>query len=349
MPHDSDRPPSARGGSGGHPTLPIAPTLALLAALGTAPHAMAAGFSCDALADHCGGTIPMRVAQAVDAACPQGVAPKVARRCAMAKLLELRPQFPSQKCYQLLRRALRLRGRSAASRYPCRTVDRDGTKCRLAKVCDGTTLPASVDQTCLHGCVDFEPTTTTSTTTPPTTSTTIRRPTSTTSTTLVQQPTKFLDPQVGPYGLAWCRYYWGACGQAAADAFCRTKRFSRAIDFARAPDIGGRAPVVTIDDGIICGWNACDGFKHVTCDGEGSRFPEPRLDSGYRLDVCHTWGTGCGWAAAHAFCKTKGYARAAHYIVAPDIGKRDAMQLIGSSEICGHPGCDGFKLVDCVK
>jgi hypothetical protein len=65
--------------------------------------------------------------------------------------------------------------------------------------------------------------------------------------------------------LDWCRDWAVGCGQEAADAYCQTKGFAQASDFAEDSDIGVSSPTRLIGTGAICDQDFCDGFQSITC------------------------------------------------------------------------------------
>jgi len=71
--------------------------------------------------------------------------------------------------------------------------------------------------------------------------------------------------------------------------------------------------------------------------------------NGDRLDWCVNWAQGCGKAAADAFCKAKGYAKATNFGMDPDIGTVQRTRLIGTGAVCDQGFCDGFTGITCTK
>ncbi|RUZ75134.1 hypothetical protein EN943_21635 [Mesorhizobium sp. M7A.F.Ca.US.006.01.1.1] len=63
----------------------------------------------------------------------------------------------------------------------------------------------------------------------------------------------------------WC-YRWSAdCGKKAADRFCSTKGFARALEFEQGENI---APTITLFDGKQCTDGKCDAFGYILCGNE---------------------------------------------------------------------------------
>jgi len=79
----------------------------------------------------------------------------------------------------------------------------------------------------------------------------------------------------------------------------------------------------------------------------GASVFEPPLSDGKRIDICLNWGSGCGQAAADAFCQTAGFARAADFTVAEDIGAESPTLVIGDGKLCTEAYCDGFAMIRC--
>jgi hypothetical protein len=153
----------------------------------------------------------------------------------------------------------------------------------------------------------------------------------------------FRNPQVDGYGLDYCREWTLNCGQAAADAFCRTKGMS-ATGFKVAEN---NQTTRVINGRHICDAEFCDRISEVTCKGvtypEGTLFANPKID-GHALDWCRDWGANCGEPAAQAFCVSKGFSTLLNYAVAFD---SPPTKVIGSGQICNETGCDRITKVIC--
>ena len=159
----------------------------------------------------------------------------------------------------------------------------------------------------------------------------------------------FNNPMQGPNRLDWCLQWGTGCGAAAANAWCVAKGFQSASDFGMASDIGAQSPTRLITTGAVCDQAFCDGFAYITCFSPTPTtvtYNKPKFN-GLRLDLCVTWGQGCGQPAADAFCQWKGHASAASYTVANDIGANAPTRLIGTSAICDQDFCDGFGKITC--
>ena len=159
----------------------------------------------------------------------------------------------------------------------------------------------------------------------------------------------FNNPMHGPNRLDWC-YNWGVgCGKQAADAWCASQGFTNAASFGIANDIGGTSPTRLMGTGAVCDQGFCDGFSQITCFKPSPtiiNYSSP-IYNGNRLDWCVNWGTGCGAAAANAFCKWKGHAQAVQFAIAHDIGAASPTRLIGTGAVCDQGFCDGFALIRC--
>lgn len=62
-----------------------------------------------------------------------------------------------------------------------------------------------------------------------------------------------------------------------------------------------------------------------------------------RLDYCREYGSGCGKAAADAFCERNGHAGASRFQIDNDIGHT----AIISGGLCNDATCDGFTKIEC--
>jgi hypothetical protein len=72
------------------------------------------------------------------------------------------------------------------------------------------------------------------------------------------------------------------------------------------------------------------------------RIDRPMVD-GVPVDWCRSFGQGCGWDGAHAFCHDRGYERALRFqIFAPG-----RTYLTGADAFCTGPTCTAFLSVTC--
>jgi hypothetical protein len=72
------------------------------------------------------------------------------------------------------------------------------------------------------------------------------------------------------------------------------------------------------------------------------RIDHPTVD-GALIDWCVTWGRGCGWDGAHAFCRERGYDHATHF----EIARPGRTFLPNGNRFCTGPDCAGFTTVIC--
>ncbi len=75
----------------------------------------------------------------------------------------------------------------------------------------------------------------------------------------------FWKPNWGGDRLDWCLNWGTGCGKPAADKFCQSKGFAKAVQFPIDPDIGLAHRTRLITTGAVCDQAFCDGFKQVTC------------------------------------------------------------------------------------
>lgn len=79
---------------------------------------------------------------------------------------------------------------------------------------------------------------------------------------------------------------------------------------------------------------------------DSQTFFKPK-QGGNRLDWCLDWANGCGAPAANAWCKAKGFDKAASFQQDPDIGSSHPTRLLSSGAVCDQENCDGFKQITC--
>lgn len=77
---------------------------------------------------------------------------------------------------------------------------------------------------------------------------------------------RFEKPMHQGYRLDWCLTWGSNCGEPAASAWCKTKKFDRANCWKPALDIGGASHTKVLQTGQICDQPSCDGFSEIVCD-----------------------------------------------------------------------------------
>lgn len=73
------------------------------------------------------------------------------------------------------------------------------------------------------------------------------------------------------------------------------------------------------------------------------RIDRPVVD-GAPIDWCQSWGRGCGWAGAHAFCQERGYPRATHF----ELYNPGRTFIVDGNEFCTGAACTAFLSVTCM-
>ncbi len=150
----------------------------------------------------------------------------------------------------------------------------------------------------------------------------------------------FNNPKVEGYGLDYCREWTQNCGWPAAHAFCKSKGYRKAIDYKWVKD---NQKTRIIHGGQVCDAQFCDRISQVVCQPKTVTFNNPKV-KGYSLDYCREWTQNCGWPAAHAFCKSKGYRKAANFRWVKDNQKT---RIINGGQVCDAPFCDRISAVVC--
>jgi hypothetical protein len=174
----------------------------------------------------------------------------------------------------------------------------------------------------------------------------------------------FENPRWFDYRLDWCLNWGTDCGQPAADNFCKRRRWTGALDFAVAPNIGASDPTMVSGNNQVCDQSGCAGFKYITCYGRipsDRIFPNPTISAisdgslrKFRLDECYTWDTGCGKRAANAYChedpvaRSRGFSKSSYYVLDAEPSNDDTL-TIGTYEICdvNDYQCYGFQMIIC--
>jgi hypothetical protein len=150
---------------------------------------------------------------------------------------------------------------------------------------------------------------------------------------------RYNNPKVKGYALDYCRRWGQDCGKPAADAYCRSKGYRRALRYRvkqNAP------PTRVFSSGKVCNAPGCDRIDWVACEADGV-FKNPKV-KGYALDVCRQWGKDCGKPAADNFCRSRGYDGSVDFAVRPDT---PPTRVISTGQICNKSFCDRIVLVTC--
>ncbi|MEM6460632.1 MAG: hypothetical protein AAF724_01810 [Pseudomonadota bacterium] len=192
----------------------------------------------------------------------------------------------------------------------------------------------------------------------------------------------FNAPTINGIRLDWCRLYGRQCGAPAAELFCRSRGFTRAVDFSIDPRIGVfGVPTVVFGDGRLCRSRACSGFQQITCaraapvevqrdsrpadwrrsvgtgpdmktvvvNANTTRFRNPHIDN-LRVDWCRNWGANCGKPAADLFCREMGFESANRFLMDRTSGINGIPSLvIGDDRVCNARYCNAFKVIACTN
>jgi hypothetical protein len=161
-------------------------------------------------------------------------------------------------------------------------------------------------------------------------------------------------PHIGGVAMDWCKTLGKGCGRPAANYYCRARGHLYAVSYAKDNNIGYTRVIKT---GQICNAPGCDGFRYITCRRSSHPVPAPAVKGikrfhypkigGVALDWCYKFGKKCGYTAANAFCKSRGYWKGtAGYEKRDNIGYT---RIFRSGRICNAPGCDGFRYIDCKR
>ena len=150
------------------------------------------------------------------------------------------------------------------------------------------------------------------------------------------------NPQVGGYGLDYCREWATNCGWPAAHAFCRSKGYKDAATFKWKKD---NQKTRILNGGQVCDAPFCDRISTVTCREATVTFANPQI-GGYGLDYCREWAKDCGWPAAHAFCVVKGHPKAVDFKWVKDNQKT---RIINGGQVCDAAFCDRISKVVCLS
>ncbi len=80
-------------------------------------------------------------------------------------------------------------------------------------------------------------------------------------------------------------------------------------------------------------------------DKNNQTFVYPMI-KGLPVSACYREGTLCGWAAAHAYCHMKGYARAKDYTTLSSVTEA---YIISNGRVCKGESCKALDRVRCTK
>ena len=70
------------------------------------------------------------------------------------------------------------------------------------------------------------------------------------------------DPKVDGYALDYCRDWAKNCGQPAADAYCKSRGYQKALSYKKGDNT---PPTRVISSGQVCDSPHCDRMTNVTC------------------------------------------------------------------------------------
>lgn len=89
-------------------------------------------------------------------------------------------------------------------------------------------------------------------------------------------------------------------------------------------------------------------FSAPAAQAETVTYDNPAVGSN-PLDLCFSWGDGCGKPAADAWCANNGFDESVNHVVANDIGLSTPTRLISNGAVCDQEFCDGISQVTCAR
>lgn len=106
----------------------------------------------------------------------------------------------------------------------------------------------------------------------------------------------FANPRVGGLPLDWCLNFGTGCGAPAANAYCQSKGYNGAVNYAQRPYVSFTR---TVGTGQTCR-NNCDSFRWIRC---GSNQQRVYFGGGYYDNIYYTPGwygpSWPGWGRHH--------------------------------------------------
>lgn len=178
-----------------------------------------------------------------------------------------------------------------------------------------------------------------------------------TSTVYQKKPTEnfyrnFWSPTYHAQRLNYCTLDGKECGLAVASKFCKMMGYKKATKATIEYNVG---LTYFISTKALCqGWR-CNGFSLITCMQNFSHTPAqhyyyrlqnfafPRYEH-YRVDWCYQDGKGCGYKAAHSFCRRMGFMNAKSYKKQEHV---QATKALGNQKLCFGEECEGFSSIIC--
>jgi len=156
----------------------------------------------------------------------------------------------------------------------------------------------------------------------------------------------FDDPTHHGKLVDWCLSFQTDCGKPAADAYCTMNGYGEATKYPKRRTYGDET--LTMKQLSTCSpaHNVCDTFDYITCQVNEQTFENP-MEHNRVLDGCYKFDSGCGKAAAYAYCKDKGFSRAKEY---SQIESKEETMSIGDHAVCDPAWhrCNTFSYITCV-
>ncbi len=75
----------------------------------------------------------------------------------------------------------------------------------------------------------------------------------------------FEYPKIKGYHIDYCLHKGKFCGETVALAFCRSNKYTKAIKFKKASNLGPTGATYLMGDKKLCDSSKCDGFLYIKC------------------------------------------------------------------------------------